>query len=480
MNEYRSRFVVYLRALALGLAVAGAAGPLHAEAPPQKTGVPPTKIGVPAAKISVPTAPVVAVAPFTADTAAPAKRQGMVSVGGLNWRCQGLRCTTSGAPTLLGIGSCQALAREVGQIRRFASAKRALSTAELSQCNLGISAGAAASIGTHTTPIAGLPSVSSPSPSKGGAPARTLSPARTQAPKGSMLPPPVRTGGGFAPATPRILQGGIAGATSSGPAQPAINIPKATQLTQLRPAVTRQLLLSRTERFTGLKREVGRKRAKAEADAARAKTENEKTRGAAALKARRDAERAAVAARRDLEQFCTAGGDGDGDGHVSSACTGGDDCDDADATRYPGATEICDLYGHDEDCNATTYGTKDDDGDGHMSSACFNTDGRGSVTAGLDCDDSRAEAHPGAAETCDLLDNNCDGRIDEGQTLPYYLDADSDGHGSRATRMNVCPSEVTAAADQRDAGGTGLPWVTSGDDCDDSNPGIWNAVGGCQ
>ena len=202
MSEYRPRFVVYLRTLALGLAVAGAAGPLHAEAPPQKTGVPPTKIGVPAAKISVPTAPVVAVAPLTADTAASAKRQGMMSAGGLNWRCQGLRCTTSGAPTLLGIGSCQALAREVGQIRRFASAKHALSAAELSQCNLGISAGAVASIGTHTTPIAGLPSVSNPSPSKGGATARTLSPARTQAPKGSMLPPPVRTGGGFAPATP--------------------------------------------------------------------------------------------------------------------------------------------------------------------------------------------------------------------------------------------------------------------------------------
>ena len=188
--------------LALGFAGAGAAGPLPAEAPPQKVSVPPTKIGVPAAKISVPTVPVVAVAPFTADTAAPAKRQGMMSAGGLNWRCQGLRCTTSGAPTLLGIGSCQALAREVGQIRRFASAKHALSAAELTQCNLGISAGAVASIGTHTTPIAGLPSVSNPSPSKGGATARTLSPARTQAPKGSMLPPPVRTGGGFAPATP--------------------------------------------------------------------------------------------------------------------------------------------------------------------------------------------------------------------------------------------------------------------------------------
>jgi len=312
------------------------------------------------------------------------------------------------------------------------------------------------------------------------APAPMQSPSMTAMAKTKpAMPSPATTPSTSPSMTAPVLQGGIAGATSSGRAQPAINIPKATQLTQLSPSVTRQIMLSRTERFTELKREVERKRAKAEADAARVKTENEKTRGAAALNARRGVERAAAAAARNLEQFCAGGGDADGDGHVSSACSG-DDCDDTDAARYPGATEICDLYGHDEDCDATTFGTQDVDGDGHMSSACFNTDARGSVRAGQDCDDSRADAHPGAAETCDLLDNNCEGRIDEGQTLPYYVDADSDGHGSRATRMNVCPSEVTAAADQRDAGGTGLPWVTSSDDCDDSNPGIWNAVSGCQ
>ena len=41
--------------------------------------------------------------------------------------------------------------------------------------------------------------------------------------------------------------------------------------------------------------------------------------------------------------------DSDGDGHADAAC-GGDDCDDTDVSRYPGATEVCNG-GVDDDCN---------------------------------------------------------------------------------------------------------------------------------
>jgi hypothetical protein len=37
-----------------------------------------------------------------------------------------------------------------------------------------------------------------------------------------------------------------------------------------------------------------------------------------------------------------------------------------------------------------------------------------------DCDDNDPTISPGAAEVCDLVDNNCDGRVDDvaGQTCP--------------------------------------------------------------
>jgi hypothetical protein len=46
--------------------------------------------------------------------------------------------------------------------------------------------------------------------------------------------------------------------------------------------------------------------------------------------------------------MCDVNGDADGDGHRAMNC-GGDDCDDADANRFPGRTEVCDTTMHDED-----------------------------------------------------------------------------------------------------------------------------------
>jgi hypothetical protein len=129
MSGYRPRFVVYGRLLSLGLAVAGSAGPLYAGPPVANPGTPTTKTA--------------AMAPFTAETAAPAKRQGMVGAGGLNWLCHGSRCTASAPPALFGIKCCQDAAREVGETRSFASAKQSLSAAELSQCNAVVTTGPA-------------------------------------------------------------------------------------------------------------------------------------------------------------------------------------------------------------------------------------------------------------------------------------------------------------------------------------------------
>jgi hypothetical protein len=99
--------------------------------------------------------------------------------------------------------------------------------------------------------------------------------------------------------------------------------------------------------------------------------------------------------------------DGDGYGSAVGAveqCVGpegfvadGGDCDDTDARTYPGAPETCDL--EDNDCDGRVPVTEvDQDGDGQTPVAC----------GGDDCDDTDATAYRGGEEVCDDgIDNDC-------------------------------------------------------------------------
>ncbi|MBW1878881.1 MAG: putative metal-binding motif-containing protein, partial [Deltaproteobacteria bacterium] len=106
--------------------------------------------------------------------------------------------------------------------------------------------------------------------------------------------------------------------------------------------------------------------------------------------------------------------DGDGDGFTVNE----GDCNDQDATIYPGAPELCD--GKDNDCNLVVD-DKDDDLDYHIDEACLAYDG--GVYAVDDCDDSDQTVYGGAPELVDGKDNDCDGEYDENS---YAYDDDGD------------------------------------------------------
>lgn len=168
-------------------------------------------------------------------------------------------------------------------------------------------------------------------------------------------------------------------------------------------------------------------------------------------------------------------GDGYGGSSTTQACnppsgyvTTATDCNDGAVSINPGASEVCDDV--DNNCSSqvdegvkTTY-YADTDGDGYGSStsttqACTKPNGFANTSG--DCNDSNNEIYPESAEICDLIDNDCDGSVDEGVGSTWFRDADGDGYGT-STPMTAC-SQPTG-------------WVANGADCNDSDASINPAV----
>ncbi|MEE2751470.1 MAG: MopE-related protein [Myxococcota bacterium] len=142
------------------------------------------------------------------------------------------------------------------------------------------------------------------------------------------------------------------------------------------------------------------------------------------------------------------------------------DCDDNADDINPAQVEVCDPNDTDEDCNgaiddgdanvegqADWYIDSDSDGFGGINEPVITTcdTPAGSANNNTDCDDTRAHVNPNATEICDGGDTNCDGDT----TTPPFDEDDSDGDGY----VN-CVVDPTV-----DWLGTGLP---QGGDCDDT------------
>jgi hypothetical protein len=101
----------------------------------------------------------------------------------------------------------------------------------------------------------------------------------------------------------------------------------------------------------------------------------------------------------------------------------------------------------------------DNDGDGYGNPvltvmACAAPSGY--VSNGTDCADNNAQIYPGATETCNGLDDDCDGAVDENLGSMWYADADADGFGNPMISVMSCTQP--------------LGYVTNNTDCADNDP----------
>jgi len=145
------------------------------------------------------------------------------------------------------------------------------------------------------------------------------------------------------------------------------------------------------------------------------------------------------------------------------------DCNDEFSFIYPGAPELCNTF--DDNCN----GLIDDDAEKVLLFADLDNDSYGDaavdtlacpgtvgfVADSTDCNDLNSFIHPGGIETCNNLDENCNGLINE--DLPVYhffKDADHDDFGNPAIDSFTCMYFL-------------IGYTTDSTDCDDTNDDIY-------
>jgi hypothetical protein len=146
------------------------------------------------------------------------------------------------------------------------------------------------------------------------------------------------------------------------------------------------------------------------------------------------------------------------DGYV----TNNTDCNDNNANQNAASAEICN--GEDDDCDGAIdngitfldyYADADGDGfgTGDVISSCSDL-GAGYVTNNTDCDDTNSNTNPSATETCNTIDDNCDGQIDEGVQTVYFIDNDGDTYGNPSVSILACTQPIGYTPDDNDCNDT--------------------------
>ena len=102
---------------------------------------------------------------------------------------------------------------------------------------------------------------------------------------------------------------------------------------------------------------------------------------------------------------------------------------------------------------------------GVVGPSAFNDIDADGIARPMDCNDDNANVYPGAIETCNGVDNNCNGLIDDIDTASvpegaqtYYYDADNDSFGGLISAPS-CRQQTR--------------WVVAGNDCNDADRAIF-------
>jgi hypothetical protein len=178
----------------------------------------------------------------------------------------------------------------------------------------------------------------------------------------------------------------------------------------------------------------------------------------------------------DYDWFCPAPTvptctDNDGDTYaVQGGSCGPVDCNDNNRAVRPGATENC-TDGFDNNCNSLI--DRQDPAAVGCPTLCTDNDGDGYGNPGSagcaygsaqDCNDANSSIHPGGAEVCDGVDNDCDGLIDDndpgvtGQST-WHPDNDNDGYGNGSISLQQCSQQSG--------------FIVDSTDCDDNDGNIY-------
>ncbi len=157
--------------------------------------------------------------------------------------------------------------------------------------------------------------------------------------------------------------------------------------------------------------------------------------------------------------------DYDGDGWFEC----GGDCDDNDEDVHPGANET--DNGQDDDC--------DGDVDEGQNGANSDADGDGYTENEGDCDEEDASVHPGASESRDQIDEDCDGLVDNNTS---WYDDDGDGLAEREGDCDDADDSIYPGAEEKlDGEDNDCDGVIDegGESIDDDEDGFTDTEGDC-